>query len=276
MDTILSIDADIKKGIKTKSLEMKKPEVSDSEKDGVSVVKPSAVIYKLRDINNELVRAWEEAFKDRENVHISQGDIFKNAPAADAIVSPANSFGFMDGGIDMAYSRHFGWQLMNRLQETIMTEKNGELLVGDALIIPTCGQSYWGKTEKTSWSSFNQGTPIKFLISAPTMRIPENVSNTVNAYLAFRAVILAVQQHNKNCHSSGLAPIHSVLCPGLATNVGAMPPKKNAKQLKYAYDIYELGELEYLRNPESLGVVWEHHRYLASDVYSEFKLSEDI
>ena len=32
---------------------------------------------------------------------ISFGDIFKGAPAADAIVSPANSFGFMDGGIDM-------------------------------------------------------------------------------------------------------------------------------------------------------------------------------
>ena len=32
---------------------------------------------------------------------ISCGDIFKGAPAADAIVSPANSFGFMDGGIDM-------------------------------------------------------------------------------------------------------------------------------------------------------------------------------
>lgn len=272
MDTILTIDSDIKQGIKTKSIKMKKPEIS--EKDGGSVATPSAVIYKLRDINTELVRAWEDAFKERENVHISQGDIFKNAPAADAIVSPANSFGFMDGGIDMAYSRHFGWQLMNRLQETIMTEKNGELLVGDAVIIPTCGQSYWGKTELTSWDSCNQGTPIKFLISAPTMRIPENVSNTVNAYLAFRAVILAIQKHNKESPKSGLAPIHSVLCPGLATNVGKMPPQKNAKQLKHAYDIYELGEMEYLRNPESLGVVWEHHRYLASDIYSEFEISD--
>lgn len=63
---------------------------------------------------------------------VSCGDIFEDAPATDAIVSlafidayqllrtipyfhvkvsPANSFGFMDGGIDMAYSLHFGWQL---------------------------------------------------------------------------------------------------------------------------------------------------------------------
>ena len=80
MDTILSIDADIKKGIKTKSLEMKKPEVSDSEKDGVNIVTPSAVIYKLRDINSELVRAWEEAFKDREYVHVSDRSLLFSLP----------------------------------------------------------------------------------------------------------------------------------------------------------------------------------------------------
>ena len=34
-------------------------------------------------------------------LQISCGDIFEGAPSADAIVSPANSFGFMDGGIDM-------------------------------------------------------------------------------------------------------------------------------------------------------------------------------
>ena len=44
-------------------------------------------------------------------LQISYGDIFKGAPAADAIVSPANSFGFMDGGIDYAYSDHFGWHM---------------------------------------------------------------------------------------------------------------------------------------------------------------------
>ncbi len=32
---------------------------------------------------------------------------------------------------------------------------------------------------------------IKYLISAPTMRVPENVENTPNAYLAFRATLLA-------------------------------------------------------------------------------------
>ena len=41
------------------------------------------------------------------------------------------------------------------------------------------------------WSTFNGGKPIKYLISAPTMRVPETVAETPNSFLAFRAVILA-------------------------------------------------------------------------------------
>ena len=39
--------------------------------------------------------------------------------------------------------------------------------------------------------SVNEGRPIRYLVSAPTMRVPCNVSETVNAYLAFRAVLRA-------------------------------------------------------------------------------------
>ncbi len=39
--------------------------------------------------------------------------------------------------------------------------------------------------------SANQGQPIRYLICAPTMRIPTTVSKTVNSYLAFRAVLRA-------------------------------------------------------------------------------------
>ena len=44
---------------------------------------------------------------------------------------------------------------------------------------------------KAKWVGCNQNKPIKFLISAPTMRVPTDVSNTCNAYLAFRGIILA-------------------------------------------------------------------------------------
>ena len=35
--------------------------------------------------------------------------------SADAIVSPANSFGYMDGGIDLVYLHRFGWELQTAL-----------------------------------------------------------------------------------------------------------------------------------------------------------------
>ena len=37
--------------------------------------------------------------------------------------------------------------------------------------------------------SINGGKPIHYLMSAPTMRIPLDVSDTVNAYLAFRGTL---------------------------------------------------------------------------------------
>ena len=44
---------------------------------------------------------------------------------------------------------------------------------------------------KTVWSDCNDGLPIEWLISAPTMRVPAVIQDTANAYLAFRAVLIA-------------------------------------------------------------------------------------
>lgn len=63
----------------------------------------------LRDLAGTLVEAWHTEFDDLDSVQVSQGDIFSTSDGmvadgspidikADAIVSPANSFGFMDGG----------------------------------------------------------------------------------------------------------------------------------------------------------------------------------
>ena len=137
-----------------------------------------ATIFQLRDIDEEVVQSWKRHFKGVENVNISGGDIFELK--ADAIVSPANSFGYMDGGIDLVYINRFGWELQTRLQSHLKEQHDGELPVGQATIVETFDAE------------------IPFLVSAPTMRIPMNVSNTLNAYLAFRAAIRAVRQHNNS------------------------------------------------------------------------------
>jgi O-acetyl-ADP-ribose deacetylase (regulator of RNase III) len=174
--------------------------------------------FYLRDIDADVVRAWKEHFKDLEGIQISKGDIFQLT--ADAIVSPANSFGYMDGGIDLVYIRRFGWELQDRLQAHLRDQHDGELPVGQATIVDTLDPS------------------IPYLISAPTMRIPMNVSTTLNAYLAFRAAIRAVKQHNVETDK----PIRSLLCPGLCTAIGMMQPGVAAKQMATAYRVCVLGE----------------------------------
>ncbi|XP_046326916.2 uncharacterized protein LOC124111296 isoform X2 [Haliotis rufescens] len=222
-----------------------------------------AVTYKFRDKNSKMVAAWQEHFQDHKTrIEISHGDIFKDAPSADALVSPANSFGFMDGGIDMVYSLHFGWQMQKRLQEIIRTEKHGELLVGDAIILPTFEGG--AKEDSMDWSKTNEGQSIKWLVSVPTMRVPMNVEGTVNAYLAFKAVILAVQRHNEDASQE---KISSVLIPGLGTAVGQMPVSVCAFQMLQAYETFELDMNTSLISPEELYDISKHHQMMSNPLY---------
>jgi O-acetyl-ADP-ribose deacetylase (regulator of RNase III) len=64
------------------------------------------------------------------------------------------------------------------------------------------------------------------------MRIPGIVADTPNAYLAFRAALIAVLAHNR----SEQQPIRSILCPGLATAVGRMPVARCARQMRAAWN----------------------------------------
>jgi O-acetyl-ADP-ribose deacetylase (regulator of RNase III) len=64
------------------------------------------------------------------------------------------------------------------------------------------------------------------------MRIPRDVSDTLNAYLAFRAALRAVLAHNE----SDQPRIDTVLCPGLGTAVGRMPVERCARQMRAAWD----------------------------------------
>lgn len=179
----------------------------------------------LRDLSTALTAAWQDAFSGVPGVSVSQGDIFSTQPgtlpdhtpidvAADAIVSPANSFGFMDGGIDAVCTHQFGYTLERRLQALLAAEYGGELPVGCAVIVET------------------RSSAIPWCISAPTMRVPGAVADTANAYLAFRAALRAVRAHN----AAGHPAIRRVLCPGLATTTGRMPASRCAAQMLAAWD----------------------------------------
>jgi O-acetyl-ADP-ribose deacetylase (regulator of RNase III) len=169
------------------------------------------MLIHLVDKNPVVVKAWERAF-DGCGVRMTCDDIL-NYPA-DAVVSPANSHGWMDGGIDLVYARKWP-KVEGRVKERIRM-MGGFLPVGVAIWVPT------------------EDPKVKVLITAPTMEVPGPVPDSVNAFLAFRAAL-------RLAHVYG---VKILLCPGLCTLSGHMEPVVSAWQMRAALEAWsvETGE----------------------------------
>ncbi|BDD08464.1 hypothetical protein FUAX_08960 [Fulvitalea axinellae] len=167
-----------------------------------SSLRISLVHYK----SPELGSSWGHFFQNDQDIRIIEGNILE--VEADALVSPGNSFGFMDGGLDLLISQKYGWQVESELKRHIALSELGELLVGQAL-------------------SVESGS--KIVICAPTMRVPtsEGIPESVNAYLAMKAILIEGLKNKK---------IDSIAIPGLCTGTGRMSPYNSALQMKVAYD----------------------------------------
>jgi O-acetyl-ADP-ribose deacetylase (regulator of RNase III) len=120
-----------------------------------------------------------------------------------ALVSPANGFGFMDGGIDLVYSSFFGPELQQRLQDRISHRPTCELLVGEAVIVETAHPK------------------IPFLIAAPTRRVSTRVGDPVDIMLACRAAVLVALKEN----------LASLAFPGMGGESAEVPPGLAARNM---------------------------------------------
>jgi len=176
------------------------------------------LLIKLTALHLDLFYAWQKHFADCADVEIIDGDIL--AQSADALVSPANSFGYMEGGLDLKISQKLGWNIEKRVRQKLLDEFYGELHVGNALIV------------ETGVSDF------PYLISAPTMRVPMDVSQTAHAFLAFKAVLVEVKKFNAETPR-----IQSLVCSGLGTGEGRMSAEQCARQMRAAYDAVILGRV---------------------------------
>jgi O-acetyl-ADP-ribose deacetylase (regulator of RNase III) len=172
----------------------------------------------LTAVDEPLARAWTQFCGEFPFVRVHAGSIFD--VECDALVSPANSFGFMDGGIDALYTHRFGHGVQERLQRAIQDHHGGELLVGDAEIVET----------------FEPTLP--FVIAAPTMRVPMVLRETVNPYLAARAVFRLIAERTFRAGAFAGMPVADVVrrvaIPGLGTGVGAVGPNTCARQVAQA------------------------------------------
>ena len=192
---------------------------------------------QLIDRNKEMCDEWSKLFTGigYENIVIHNGDFF--SLPADCIVSPANSFGFMDGGLDGVITQKIGNKTQEKLQKLIKENYHGELLVGQAVLIETEYQE------------------IPYCISAPTMRVSLKISNLANVYLASKAAFRVMLSNPK---------IQTVTMSGLGTGVGAVLPHVCARQMKKAYDEVILGE------KNNFNIFWdaqnEHNRLISQKI----------
>jgi O-acetyl-ADP-ribose deacetylase (regulator of RNase III) len=188
-----------------------------------------SVSLTLCDRSPDMVRAWRNVFPDESGVRIANQNIL--TLPVDALAVPANSFGFTDGGVDLAISREvFDWGLQDRLRDIVARQYHGELLVGQALVMTTGSQR------------------LRYVIVAPTMRVPEDISATANVYLAMRAILLAADAHNRAAQPAD--QIRSVAIPGLGAGVGRMPPERVAFQMWSAYRVLVMNDDEWTRTLE--------------------------
>jgi O-acetyl-ADP-ribose deacetylase (regulator of RNase III) len=160
----------------------------------------------LVDRNPDLVRAWEVEFEGIPNVFIHHGDIL--SIAENTIVSPANSYGIMDGGIDLTYTEYFGTRPQQEIQKKIALRSEGYLPVGSAVLVET------------------GNAKISFMISAPTILVPQQIDKA-NVFFAMSA-ILKIADLNRD-------KVKKIYCPGLGTGTGRVAPEDAANEMANCY-----------------------------------------
>jgi hypothetical protein len=126
------------------------------------------VRVSLCDRNPDIARDLAGAFQDIEGVEVLEGDLLDLD--CDAVASPANSFGYMDGGIDQHIDRFYEGEAQKAVLALIAERFYGELPVGSVTILRMTTRRF------------------PYFIVSPTMQVPGgDLDGTINAYLAMRA-----------------------------------------------------------------------------------------
>jgi len=172
----------------------------------------------LVNLDEKVVKAWNKYFDEIENISCEVGNILNYANKSMAFVSASNSKLFFDGGSDLAY--------IDMFPKVQITMKNFVKKFG---FIDKFGLDDYLPIGSACIKQFGN----KFLICAPTMLLPQDVSNTNNAYVAFKLVLELL---DKNPH------IDSIVVPGLCCGYGKMDTDTAAKQMYDAYTDHVNGE----------------------------------
>jgi O-acetyl-ADP-ribose deacetylase (regulator of RNase III) len=169
----------------------------------------------LVDPDAELCRQWSSELSRWDAAVTIKHGRFEDLERFDALVSPGNSFGVMDGGVDAHIVDRFP-AVHSAVRMAIDERFAGYQPVGTALIVSTGDRAH------------------PFLVHAPTMRVPMPLppDSAVNVHDAFWGALLAVDRHNR---SDPTEPIRILAFSGLGTGVGRIPAGTAARLMALAY-----------------------------------------
>lgn len=195
--------------------------MSDTAADTPNYLKLGDIEIRFVSLDNRIEPMVRKVFADLGNVS-GKKTVIQVCEEADCIVSPANSFGQMDGGIDAALTEMLSTDedadyIGKKVRKVIWNEYFGEQPIGTCLMIPT-------DNEKFPW-----------LAHAPTMTTPMNVKGSFNPYYAFKAVLGEVLKVNRSLDLPDHR-IKSVLTTTFATGCGGVEMEEALEQMRLAYD----------------------------------------
>jgi O-acetyl-ADP-ribose deacetylase (regulator of RNase III) len=220
---------------------------------GFSIMAPALI---FNDINVQFLREIRRAFNDPvtakllPKVYLVKGSVTNvhlAVPAGSVLcyVSPANSLGYMHGGIDGIFSSMFPG-----IQDAVQTEvaKYGVPMVRNKKGMPI-GGCILVPADRTH-----------YLASAPTMWVPSCVKDTNNAYSAFKATLQCIEKYMRDTG----ARIDAIVCSGLCCGVGDMGFDESANQIRRAYDDFLTGHRDADSTPAVSHVFWYDAYQLAT------------
>ena len=147
-------------------------------------------------------------FRNYDNIEIVNLDFesfMETYKDVECIVSPANSYGCMDGGYDAAISNYLGWDFQLQVQQYIKDNFYGEQIVGTSFII--------------------DAPKNKKLIHTPTMIFPEPIVDKRIAYTSMRSTLICALKNN----------IKTIAIPPLGAGIGEIRYEEAAILMLAAY-----------------------------------------
>lgn len=168
-------------------------------------------------------------------IHQSALSTLPSSVNFDLVVSPANSYGILDGGFDDAISRAFSPKddyhaLTRHVQTELYREYKGYLPPGTCHLVRMVEEWKGGRGSKSRLRyGDGKGWKCKWVAMVPTMRVPMLLDSDKDiVYRCVWAILVAIDRHNHGVDE--VDRVKSVLMTPLGTGTGGLSDTRWAEQ----------------------------------------------